>query len=95
MIVIYGVGIGSVARRTVPLAPFDPDRYPVLMGRLALPLLAAMAAAPYVEGLVFEKLDVDDHDPVHCCAAGEKSQYGNIHAAAATRTTDATVVQTG
>jgi MFS family permease len=56
-IVVYGAGngIGSVARGTVPLALFGADRYPVLMGRLALPLLAAMAAAPYVGGLAFER----------------------------------------
>ena len=42
-IILYGAGngIGSVARGTVPLAVFGPERYPVLMGRLALPLLIA------------------------------------------------------
>ena len=55
-IIVYGAGngIGSIASGTVPLALFGPARYPVLMGRRALPLLAAMAAAPFVGGLVFE-----------------------------------------
>jgi predicted MFS family arabinose efflux permease len=60
-IIVYGAGngIGSIARGTVPLALFGPGRYPVLMGRLALPLLLAMAAAPFVGGLVFEKGGAD------------------------------------
>jgi hypothetical protein len=49
-IVLYaaGNGIGSIARGTLPLALFGAARYPVLMGRLALPLLIAMSIAPYV-----------------------------------------------
>jgi predicted MFS family arabinose efflux permease len=55
-IVLYGAGngIGSVARGTVPLALFGADRYPVLMGRLGVPLLIAMAIAPYIGGVAFE-----------------------------------------
>jgi hypothetical protein len=55
-IVLYGAGngIGSVARGTVPLALFGADRYPVLMGRLGVPLLMAMAVAPYIGGVAFE-----------------------------------------
>jgi MFS family permease len=49
-IILYaaGNGIGSIARGTLPLALFGAVRYPVLMGRLALPLLIAMSIAPYV-----------------------------------------------
>jgi MFS family permease len=56
-IVLYGAGngIGSVARGTVPLALFGPERYPVLMGRLALPLLIAMAASPFIGGVALQK----------------------------------------
>ena len=60
-IVLYGAGngIGSVARGTVPLALFGAERYPVLMGRLALPLLVAMAVSPYLGGLAFQKGGAD------------------------------------
>ena len=56
-IVLYGAGngIGTVARGTVPLAVFGPDRYPVFMGRLALPILISMAVSPYLGGLAFQK----------------------------------------
>ncbi len=52
-IILYaaGNGIGSIARGTLPLALFGAARYPVLMGRLALPLLIAMSIAPYVGAL--------------------------------------------
>ena len=46
---------GSVARGTVPLALFGAERYPVFMGRLAVPLLVAMAISPYLGGLAFQK----------------------------------------
>ena len=47
-LVLYGAGNGiySIARGTVPLALFGPDRYPVLVGRLARPGLVAQALAP-------------------------------------------------
>src|ERR1043166_8993092 len=56
-IVLYGAGngIGTVARGALPLAAFGPDRYPVLMGRLALPILIAMAISPYLGGLAFQR----------------------------------------
>jgi predicted MFS family arabinose efflux permease len=56
-IALYGAGngIGSVARGTMPLALFGPDRYPVLMGRLAFPILVAMAVSPFLGGLAFQK----------------------------------------
>ena len=60
-IVLYGAGngIGTVARGAVPLAVFGAERYPVLMGRLALPILISMAVSPYVGGLAFEKGGAD------------------------------------
>jgi hypothetical protein len=56
-ILLYGAGngIGLVARGTVPLALFGAERYPVLMGRLGLPLLLSMAVSPYLGGLAFQK----------------------------------------
>ncbi len=56
-IVLYGAGNGlsSVARGTVPMALFGPERYPVLMGRLAFPLMVAMAISPFLGGLAFER----------------------------------------
>jgi predicted MFS family arabinose efflux permease len=47
-LILYGGGNGlfSIARGALPLALFGPDRYPVLMGNLAAPALAAQAAAP-------------------------------------------------
>jgi hypothetical protein len=39
----------------VPLALFGAERYPVLMGRLGFPLLVAMAVAPYLGGVAFQK----------------------------------------
>ena len=47
---LYGAGIGleSIARGTLPLAIFGPERYPVVMGRIAMPSLIAQAAAPSI-----------------------------------------------
>jgi MFS family permease len=55
-IVLYasGNGVGSIARGTLPLALFGAARYPVVMGRIALPLLIAMSIAPYVGALALE-----------------------------------------
>ena len=60
-IVLYGAGngIGTVARGSLPLALFGADRYPVLMGRLALPILIAMAVSPYLGGLAFQQGGAD------------------------------------
>jgi MFS family permease len=49
-----GTGIASIARGTVPLALFGPERYPVIVGRLGLPILAAMALAPFVGAVAFQ-----------------------------------------
>jgi hypothetical protein len=55
-IVLYaaGNGIGSIAKGTLPLALFGPGRYPALMGRLALPIMVAMALSPYVGAVAFQ-----------------------------------------
>lgn len=55
-IALYGAGngLGSVARGTLPMALFGPERYPILMGRLALPLMLAMAVSPFLGGLAFQ-----------------------------------------
>lgn len=48
IILLYGAGYGIswIARGTLPLALFGPERFPILMGRLALPSLVVQAAAP-------------------------------------------------
>jgi MFS family permease len=60
-IILYaaGNGIGSIARGTLPLALFGPARYPVLMGRLALPLLIAMAIAPFAAAVPLQAGSAD------------------------------------
>ena len=47
-IVLYGAGNGvfSIAKGTLPLALFGPQRYAPLIGRLARPSLIAQAVAP-------------------------------------------------
>ncbi len=56
-LVLYGAGNGiwSIARGAVPLALFGPDRFPVLMGRLAMPTLLAQSLAPPLTALVIER----------------------------------------
>jgi predicted MFS family arabinose efflux permease len=53
-IVLYGAGngIGTVARGTLPIWLFGPERYPALMGRLGLPILMSMALAPFLGAVV-------------------------------------------
>ncbi len=55
-LVLYGAGIGleSIARGTLPLAIFGPDRYPVIVGRIAMPSLVAQAAAPSIGSALLE-----------------------------------------
>jgi MFS family permease len=55
-LVLYGAGIGleSIARGTMPLAIFGPERYAVIMGRIAMPSLIAQAAAPSVGALLLQ-----------------------------------------
>jgi MFS family permease len=49
-----GIGLGSIARGTLPLAIFGPERYPVVMGRIAMPSLIAQAAAPSIGAALLE-----------------------------------------
>ncbi len=60
-LVLYGAGIGleSIARGTLPLAIFGPARYPVIMGRIAMPSLIAQAAAPSIGALLLESTGID------------------------------------
>lgn len=47
-LICYGAGIGieSIARGTLPLAVFGEERYPAIMGRIAMPSLVMQAASP-------------------------------------------------
>jgi MFS family permease len=60
-ILIYGGGYGImwIARGTLPLALFGPDRYATLMGRIAFPSLIAQALAPSVGALMIERHGAD------------------------------------
>ena len=57
-VVVYGAGYGVtwIARGTLPLALFGPERYPVLIGRLALPSIIAPALAPAAGALMIERI---------------------------------------
>ena len=50
----YGAGIRlkSIARGTLPLAPFGASGYAALIGRLALPAFYAQAAAPWLGAIL-------------------------------------------
>lgn len=60
-LVLYGSGNGiySIARGTVPLALFGPERYAVLLGRLARPNLVAQALAPSLGAFVLARCGAD------------------------------------
>jgi MFS family permease len=60
-IALYGGGYGImwVARGTLPLALFGPDRYATLMGRLAFPSLIVQALAPLAGALLIESYGAD------------------------------------
>lgn len=60
-VVLYaaGNGVWSIARGTVPLALFGPERYAVVMGRLAAPNLVVQAAAPFAAGFVISATGTD------------------------------------
>jgi hypothetical protein len=55
-LIAYGAGngISSIVRGTVPLVLFGSNNFAVLMGRLGLPILLAMAAAPTLGALLIE-----------------------------------------
>lgn len=60
-VLLYGGGYGLswIARGTLPLALFGPQRYPVLMGRLAFPSLIVQALAPSAGALLIEAFGSD------------------------------------
>jgi hypothetical protein len=55
-VLVYGAGYGVtwIARGTLPLRLFGPTRYPVLIGRLALPSLIALALSPFAGALLIQ-----------------------------------------
>ncbi len=57
VILLYGGGYGIlwIARGTVPLAVFGPQRYPIMMGRLAFPSLIVQALAPAAAAILIER----------------------------------------
>jgi MFS family permease len=60
-LVLYGAGIGleSIARGTLPLAFFGEQRYPAMMGRIAMPSLIAQAVSPSIGALLLDKIGYD------------------------------------
>lgn len=60
-ILLYGAGYGIswIARGTLPLALFGPERYAVLIGRLAFPSLIVQALAPFAGALLVERHGAD------------------------------------
>ena len=60
-ILLYGGGYGImwIARGTLPLALFGPERYATLMGRLAFPSLIVQALAPSAGALLIERHGAD------------------------------------
>jgi predicted MFS family arabinose efflux permease len=61
VIIVYGAGYGIswIARGTLPLALFGPERYPILMGRLAFPSLIVQALAPTAGAFLIEHQGVE------------------------------------
>jgi len=61
-ILIYGGGYGImwIARGTLPLALFGPERYATLMGRLAFPSLIVQALAPSAVALLIEQRGAEE-----------------------------------
>ena len=60
-LVLYGAGVGleSIARGTLPLALVGPRRYPVVMGRIALPNLVVQAASPLAGSMLLGVVGAD------------------------------------
>ena len=60
-LVAYGAGNGlwSIARGALPLTLFGSDRYAQTMGRLAMPMLFAAAAAPMIGAFLIEAFGAD------------------------------------
>jgi hypothetical protein len=61
VILVYGAGYGItwIARGTLPLALFGPQRFPRLMGKLAFPSLIIQALAPSAGALLIEASGAD------------------------------------
>lgn len=57
--VLYGISTGSysIVRGTLPFALFGPQRYPILMGKMARPLLIAQAIGPIAGGSMISTFD--------------------------------------
>lgn len=55
-LLLYGAGNGihTIARGALPLVLFDPDRYAVVMGKLAPPSLVVQALAPSIAALLIQ-----------------------------------------
>jgi predicted MFS family arabinose efflux permease len=55
-VILYAAGYGImwIARGTLPLALFGPERYAPLMGRLAFPSLISQAMAPWLGAVLME-----------------------------------------
>ncbi|GFZ62812.1 hypothetical protein PSE10B_46790 [Pseudomonas amygdali pv. eriobotryae] len=53
-ILVYGTGSGmrAIVRGTLPMALFDKDIYPVVIGKIARPALMAQAITPLVGGWI-------------------------------------------
>ncbi len=68
---MYGAGIGleSIARGTLPLAIFGPERYPIVMGRIAMPSLVAQAVAPSIGAVLLSTGGADTAMAVFVAAA--------------------------
>jgi len=49
-----GVGIGVIARGTVPLYVFGPARYPAIVGKLAMPAMITQALSPSIGAAIID-----------------------------------------
>jgi hypothetical protein len=60
-ILLYGAGYGImwIARGTLPLSLFGPERYATLMGRLAFPSLIVQALSPAAAAWLIERTGAD------------------------------------
>jgi predicted MFS family arabinose efflux permease len=60
-ILLYGAGYGImwIARGTLPLSLFGPERYATLIGRLAFPSLIVQALSPAAGALLLERSGTD------------------------------------
>ena len=50
-----GVGIGVIARCTVPLYIFGLIEYPAIVGKVAMPAMMSQALAPSISALVIDR----------------------------------------